>query len=75
MYKILHYISKINTFFLILCILYFAIKGSLGNIISIFIANNIVFEIIYIILALVVIFKFIHISSPYSKYLNNKTNS
>lgn len=75
MYKILHYISKINTFFLILCILYFAIRGTLGNIINIFIADNIVFEIIYIILALVLIFKFIHISSPYSRYLNNKKSN
>lgn len=69
MYKILHYISKVNTFIFILCVLYFCFKYTIGFIINIFFEKSIIFEVLYIFLSIVIITKYIKISSPYQKYL------
>ena len=67
--KILHLLSKINTFVLLLWLLYFINKYTIGLIFRIVWQNNIVFEIIYVALSLLIIFKFIKIGSPYEKYI------
>lgn len=67
--KILHYISKINTFLLFICLFYFASKFTLGLLINLFWKNNIMFECMYIVLSIIIVKRFIKVSSPYEKFL------
>ena len=72
--KILHYFSKINTFVFLLSLLYFINKYTVGWILRMIWHNNIIFELLYITLSLILIFKFIKIGSPYENYIK-KPNS
>jgi len=67
--KILHYILKINTFLLFICLFYFVSKFTLGLLINLFWKNNIMFECIYIVLSIIIVNKFIKVGSPYEKFL------
>lgn len=67
--KILHYISKTNTFLLLFFLMYFVFKFLFGSILNIFFEKNIIFEFIYICLSIIVIKKYVKISSPYEKFM------
>ncbi len=68
-YKILHYFSMINTFFLCFAIMYFILKYTVGLVLQNFI-RDIYCEIIYISTDILFIKKCCKISSPYKKYID-----
>ena len=67
-YFVLHYISKVNTYILCLCIAYFLGKHTIGWLLRLFFQTSLC-ELIYIILAFIFVKNHVKISSPYQKYL------
>lgn len=67
-YLLLHYLSMINTYILLVCIIYFLQRYTIGFFIRLF-TQNYICEIIYILISIVFVNKTVNISSPYQKYL------
>ena len=66
---VLHYISKINSYLLCFFILFFIQKYTIEFILK-FIISNTYRNILYIIITILFIKKYIKIESPYQKYIN-----
>lgn len=69
MYKFLHYFTKINMAVLLICLVYFIIKYTIGLIIYLIFGEHMPLELICITISIYVCLKYVKFGSPYERYI------
>lgn len=67
--KFLHYVSMINMYIFFICLLIYIQNLLISIIFNITMHNNTFLGIVYFSISLFIIKKYIHINSPYKKYM------